>query len=75
MMQGAGRTMCSIFIDLLKVRVILEAGKLQKGVVSGDFGFWVFFWLHSYLDINKDLAGQGTGKYCILKFKISLESF
>lgn len=57
-MQRVGRTMCSIFIDLLKVnQSCWKQVSYKKGIVSGGY---FFFWLPSYLDINKDLAGQST---------------
>lgn len=55
---------------------MLEAGKLQKRYSFWRFVLWGFFWLHSYLDINKDLTGQGTENIVFLNSKCcSLESY
>lgn len=75
MMQRVGRTTCSIFIDVLKVKQLCwKQVSYRKSIITGGLGF--FFWLHSYLDINKGLAGQGTENIVFLNSKrCSLESY
>lgn len=44
MMQRVGRTMCSISIDLLKVKQSCwKQVSYKRSIVSGGFGFWFFF--------------------------------
>lgn len=45
-MQRVGRTMCSIFIDLLKVKQLCwKQGSYKKSIITGGLGGFLAIWI------------------------------